>query len=108
MEYLDATMRIFGYITGTGAGIAVLYKLYMWFRKPSNDNQEKIEKNSVDIEKLKERADKNYNSIEEIKEMQSIIFKAIMELLDAGITGDNIQGLTDSKKAMVDYLTDSK
>lgn len=108
MEYLDTTMRIFGYITGTGAGIAVLYKLYMWFRKPSKDNSAKIEQNSDDIEKLKERAEENYNSIEEIKNMQSLIFKSIMELLDAGITGDNIQGLTESKKAMVDYLTDSK
>lgn len=106
MDYLNTTMTIFGYITGTGAAVVVLYKLYMWFKKPSNENHDKIEKNSVDIEKLKERADKNYSSIEEIKDMQKLLIRSMMELVDNSITGNNIEGLKKVKKDLVTYLTD--
>ena len=106
MEYLDATMRIFGYITGTGAGIAVLYKLYMWFRKPSKDNSAKLEEHDKAIEELQHRADKNYKAIDEIKDMQSLLVRSMIELLDNRITGNNIDGLKQIKKEMLDYLTD--
>lgn len=106
MEYLDATMRIFGYITGTGAGIAVLYKLYMWFRKPSKDNSAKITEHDEAIKELQHRADKNYKAIDEIKDMQSLLVRSMIELLDNRITGNNIDGLKQIKKEMLDYLTD--
>ena len=97
-------MTIFGYITGAAAGIAVLYKLYTWFRSPSNENHEQIEKNSVDIEKLKQRAEKNYNSIEEIREMQTLLVRSMIELIDSDITGDNIEGLKKAKQELMDCL----
>lgn len=106
MEYLDATMRIFGYITGSAAAIAVIYKLYMWFRKPSKDNSAKLEEHGKSIEELQKRADKNYKAIDEIKDMQSLLVRSMIELLDNRITGNNIDGLKQIKKEMLDYLTD--
>ena len=106
MEYLDATMRIFGYITGSAAAIAVIYKLYKWFRKPSADNSAKLEEHDKAIEELQKRADKNYKAIDEIKDMQSLLVRSMIELLDNRITGNNIDGLKQIKKEMLDYLTD--
>ena len=106
MEYLDETMRIFGYITGSGAAVVMLYQLYKWFRKPSNDNSAKLEEHDKAIEELQHRADKNYKAIDEIKDMQSLLVRSMIELLDNRITGNNIDGLKQIKKEMLDYLTD--
>lgn len=105
-EFMKVLLAICGGITvliGTGTAI---YGVYAKFRKPSADNSAKLEEHDKAIEELQHRADKNYKAIDEIKDMQSLLVRSMIELLDNRITGNNIDGLKQIKKEMLDYLTD--
>ena len=106
MEYINTTMQIFGYIAATGAAIGVVGKAFRFFRKPTDNNIQKLAEHEEQIKDLKAKADNDYRAISDIKSMQSAVCQALIALIDHEITGNHIDGLKNTKKDLIKQITE--
>lgn len=106
MDYINTTMQIFGYITASGAAVGVVFKAFKAFRKPTDNNSQKLVEHEEQIKDLKAKADNDYRAISDIKSMQSAVCQALIALIDHEITGNHIDGLKNTKKDLIKQLTE--
>ena len=106
MDYINTTMQIFGYITASGAAVGVVLKAFKAFRKPTDNNSQKLVEHEEQIKDLKAKADNDYRAISDIKSMQSAVCQALIALIDHEITGNHIDGLKNTKKDLIKQLTE--
>lgn len=108
MEYIDTTMKIFGYIMETAGVIGIMVGLYCWLRKPSTENKEILARHDKDITELKTNAEKDYNDIKDIKKLQSVMGMALVRIMDHQIYGNHTSDMEKTKNELLELLTNSK
>jgi len=57
---------------------------------------------------LEKKSDNDYESIEAIKNAQSLLCQGMIAMIDAQLTGNNVENLKTTKDNMIKYLADSK
>lgn len=105
MEYLDTTMKIFGYIMETAGVIGIMVGLYCWLRKPSTENKTMLDRHEREISEIKVHVETDYRDIKEIKKMRSAICKALVHIMDHQIYGNHTEDMKEAKKDLLDLIS---
>lgn len=96
-EFINTFLAICGGVSIVGGAIAVIWKAV----NPAI----KLGKR---VEVLEKKADSDYASIEDIKSAQSLLCQGMIAMIDAQLSGNNVENLKKTKDSMIKYLADSK
>lgn len=105
---LTSILALCGAISVVGGAVAIVYKGYKQYRKPSDDNSRKIAEHDKDIHELKEHVQSDYESIKEIKKLQSSMGLALVRIMDHLLYGDHNTELERAKDELWELLAKSK
>lgn len=97
MEVINTILSVCGGISIIGGAIVMIWKAI--------NPAVKLGKR---VEVLEEKADSDYSSIKEIKDAQSLLCQGMIAMIDAQLTGNNVENLKKTKDSMIKYLADSK
>ena len=97
MEFLNTFLSICGGVSIVGGAVAIVWKAI----NPAF----KLGKR---VEELEKKAYNYYESIEAIKNAQSLLCQGMIAMIDAQLTGNNVENLKKTKDSMIKYLADSK
>lgn len=107
-ESINWILSICGGISIIGGAVVMIYKLYKYYRKPSDDNSQKIAEHDVAIKEVQKKLEHDYEDIKEIKDAISILCQGMIALIDNRITNNNVDNLKKTKELMIKYLADKK
>jgi hypothetical protein len=96
-EIINTLLAISGGISIVGGACAIIWKAV--------NPAVKLGKR-VDV--LEEKADRDYQSIEDIKSAQSLLCQGMLAMIDAQLSGNNVENLKKTKDSMIKYLANSK
>lgn len=105
---ITSLLAFCGAISVVGGAIAMIYKAYKQYRKPSDDNSHKLAEHDKRLEDLEEKVIKDYDSINEIREAVSLLCQGMIDLIDNRLTNNNMDGLKKTKGDMIKYLASKK
>lgn len=105
---LTSILALCGAISVVGGAIAIVYKGYMQYRKPSDDNRHKIADHDREIKELKTKVENDYRDIKEIKKLQSAMGMALVRIMDHQIYGNHTSDMEKTKNELLELLTNSK
>lgn len=95
-EVINRILSVCGGISIIGGALAVLWK---WVRP--------VIKLKSRVESLENHVKTDYDTIGDIKKMQSEMCRALISIIDHNITGNHIDGLKETKKALINIITES-
>lgn len=104
---INAILSLCGGISIIGGAIALIYKGYKQYRKPSDDNFHKIEEHEKQITELKSHVENDYRDIKEIKKMQSAMCKALVHIMDHQIYGNHTEDMKQAKSDLLNLISGS-
>lgn len=107
-ETLTSILALCGAISVIGGAIAMVYKGYKQYRKPSDDNSQKIAEHEKEIRDLKTHVESDYQSIKELKKLQSSMGLALVRIMDHLLYGDHTTELERAKDELWELLAKSK
>lgn len=96
-EFINTILAICGGVSIVGGAIAMIWKMV--------NPAVKLGKR---VAVLEEKADSDYASIEDIKSAQSLLCQGMIAMIDAQLSGNNVENLKKTKDSMIKYLADSK
>ena len=96
-EFINTIFAICGGVSIVGGAIAMIWKMV--------NPAVKLGKR---VAVLEEKADSDYASIEDIKSAQSLLCQGMIAMIDAQLSGNNVENLKKTKDSMIKYLADSK
>ena len=96
-EFVNTVLSICGGISIIGGAIAIIWKVV--------NPAVKLGKR---VEILEEKSDKDYNAIEDIKSAQSLLCQGMLAMIDAQLSGNNVENLRKTKDSLIKYLADSR
>lgn len=97
MDFINTFLAICGGISIVGGACAIIWKMV----NPAVRLGKRVES-------LEEKSDNDYKSIESIKSAQSLLCQGIIAMIDAQLTGNNVENLKKTKDSMIKYLADVK
>lgn len=97
MEFINTFLAICGGISIVGGAVAIIWKAV--------NPAVKLGKR---VEVLEKKSKNDYESIEDIKSAQSLLCQGMIAMIDAQLSGNNVENLKKTKDNMIKYLADSK
>ena len=92
MECLNTFLSICGGVSIVGGAVAIVWKAI--------NPAVKLGKR---VEELEKKSDNDYESIEAIKNAQSLLCQGMIAMIDAQLTGNNVENLKTTKDNMIKY-----
>lgn len=96
-EFINTFLAICGGVSIVGGAVAVIWKAI--------NPAVKLGKR-VDV--LEKKSENDYAAIEDIKAAQSLLCQGMIAMIDAQLSGNNVENLKKTKDSMIKYLADSK
>lgn len=114
-EAWAAVLAICGGITALAAAVAVIIKIAKFIRKPSdkqNERLDRLEKEVIELREEQSRMQKEYETFfqrdkERLDRMElenQYTLSALLALLSHGIDGNDVDGMKDAKRDLEHYL----
>ena len=114
-EAWAAVLAVCGGITALAAAVAVIIKIVKFIRKPSdkqNERLDRLEKEVIELKEEQSRMQKEYETFfqrdkERLDKMElenQYTLSALLALLSHGIDGNDIDGMKDAKRDLEHYL----
>lgn len=105
MEIFDEIMKFMQYFIVTGSCATVIYAVYKWLRRPSDNNLLQLKENRKDIDCLKLMVQKNNTDINDVKELQAVMSKALVSIMDNDLYGNNTDDMKKCKVELIEQIS---
>ena len=103
--YITAVTTILQLIISGATVITLVYTLTRFLKAPEQTQNDRLNSLEKRVDKISERLEDGDEHFQYLDEGSTITQQCILAMMDAQISGDNIEGLKEKRNKMQEYLT---
>lgn len=104
MEAAQQILAALGVVTAIGAAATYFVKLYKWYKAPNEEQDKRLTNVEQRLDKHDQLLMNDKRRLDQIEKSNTVEMRALLAIVNHMIDNNHMQGLTDVRKELNDYL----